>query len=104
VNADRDIPVRDNPAQNRFETEIEGHTAFVDYKRHGDTIWFTHTEVPKALEGRGVGSALAKHVLDYAMTNSLHVVASCPFIAEYIESHPEYGALLASKRPAKNKR
>ena len=93
MNADRDIPVHDSQGKNRFEAEIEGHTAFVDYKRKGDTIWFTHTEVPHALEGRGIGSALAKYVLDYAQTNSLKVVPSCPFIAEYIASHPEYAAL-----------
>ena len=85
MNVDRDILVRDNVEKKRFETEIEGHIAFVDYIRNGDTIWFTHTEVPKALEGHGVGSALAKYVLDYAATNSLKVVSKCPFISEYIE-------------------
>jgi predicted GNAT family acetyltransferase len=95
VNADRDISVRDNVDKKRFETEIEGHTAFVDYMRHGDTIWYTHTEVPKELEGHGVGSALAKYVLDYAVTNSLKVVPKCPFIAKYIEMHPEYAGLVA---------
>jgi len=98
VNADRDIDVRNNIGENRFETEIEGHTAFAEYKRRGDTIWFTHTEVPHALEGRGVGSALAKYVLDYAAANSLKVVPSCPFIAQYIETHPEYAPLLGDQR------
>ena len=98
MNADRDIPVRDNVEKKRFETEIEGQTAFVDYIRHGDMMWLTHTEVPKALEGRGVGSALVKYVLDYAATNSLNVVPKCPFISEYIDSHPEYAGLV-SKAP-----
>lgn len=93
MNVDRDIPIRDNPAGNRFEAEVEGQVAFVDYKRRGDTIWFTHTEVPQQLEGRGIGSALAKYALDYALAHSLTVVPSCPFIAEYIESHPEYAGL-----------
>lgn len=98
MNADPDIDVRNNIGENRFETEIEGHIALVDYKRRGDTIWLTHTEVPQALQGRGVATALAKYVLDYAMTNSLKVVPSCPFIAEYIESHPEYAPLLRDVR------
>ena len=98
MNADRDISVQHNIGENRFETTIEGHTAFVHYVRRGDTIWYTHTEVPQPLAGRGVGSALAKYVLDYAMTNSLKVVPSCPFIAQYIETHPEYAPLLGDHR------
>ncbi len=93
MNVDRDIPIRDNVAEHRFEAEIEGNVAFVDYTRRGDTIRYTHTEVPHVLEGRGIGSALAKYVLDYAMTNSLKVVPSCPFITEYMGSHPEYAGL-----------
>jgi predicted GNAT family acetyltransferase len=98
VNADRDIDVHHNIGENRFETEIEGHIAFVKYSRRGDTIWFTHTEVPQALAGRGIATALAKYVLDYSVANSLKVVPSCPFIAQYIESHPEYAPLLGDQR------
>lgn len=98
MNVDRDISVRNNIGENRFETAIEGQTAFVQYVRRVDTIWFTHTKVPHPLEGRGIGSALAKHVLDYALEHSLKVVPSCPFIAEYIELHPEYAPLLKDPR------
>lgn len=101
MNADHDVPVHNSPGKNRFEANIEGHTAFVDYKRHGDTIWLTHTEVPKELEGRGIGSALAKHALDYAAANSLHVVPACPFIEDYIGSHPEYASLVKRERTPK---
>lgn len=101
MNADHDISVHNSPGKNRFEAQVEGHTAFVDYKRRGDTIWFTHTEVPKELEGRGIGSALAKFALDYAATNSLHVVPACPFIEDYIGSHPEYASLVTRERAPK---
>ena len=103
MNADRDVNISDNAEKKRFETTVEGHTAFVDYLRHGDTIWFTHTEVPPELEGRGIGSALAKYVLDYATTNSLKVVPSCAFIEDYIGSHPEYASLVKRERPPKQR-
>ena len=103
VNADRDIAVTDNAEKKRFETRIEGSTAFVDYLRHGDTIWLTHTEVPHELEGRGVGSALAKHILDYATVNSLNVVPACAFIEDYIGSHPEYASLVKRERAPKQR-
>jgi predicted GNAT family acetyltransferase len=98
MNADHDVAIVDNPEKKRFETTVEGHTAFIDYLRHGDTIWYTHTKVPAELEGRGIGSALAKHVLDYAVTNSLKVVPACAFIEDYIGSHSEYASLVKRER------
>ena len=86
--------VLDNPEETRFETHVDGHIAFVSYLRRGDTIFFTHTEVPKELEGRGLGSALARAVLDRARAEHWKVVARCPFIAQYVERHPEYQSLL----------
>lgn len=86
--------VVDNPEETRFEANIDGHIAFVSYLRRDSTIFFTHTEVPKELEGRGLGSALAKAVLDRARAEHWKVVARCPFIAQYIERHPEYRSLL----------
>ena len=100
MNADRDIDARDNTEKHRFETEIEGNTAFVDYTRHGDTIWLTHTEVPPEIEGRGVGTALAKYALDFAELNALKVVPKCPFIVDYIASHPQYANLIERDRSA----
>lgn len=86
--------VVDNPEETRFEAHIDGHVAFVSYLRRADTIFFTHTEVPKELEGRGLGSALARAVLERARAEHWKVVARCPFIAQYIERHPEYRSLL----------
>jgi len=88
------IVLVDNPEEGRFETDVDGHIAFVSYLRRGDTIFLTHTEVPKELEGRGLGSALARAVLDRARAEHWTVVARCPFIAQYVERHPEYRSLL----------
>lgn len=88
------LVVVDNPEESQFEANVDGHVAFVSYLRRGDTIFFTHTEVPKELEGRGVGSALARAVLERARSERWKVVARCPFIAKYVERHPEYQSLL----------
>jgi len=55
--------VRDNPQLRRFELDADGHVAFSQYQRSDDTITFMHTEVPKALEGRGIGSALTRELV-----------------------------------------
>lgn len=83
-----------NESQNRFEAEVAGMRAFVDYVLMGKRIIYTHTEVPEQLEGQGIGSQLARHVLDYARNEGLGVMPLCPFIAEWIRNHPEYRSLV----------
>ncbi len=53
-----------------------------------------HTEVPKELNGKGIGSALVRGLLDIARTQGLKVVPVCPFVSGYIAKHPEYADLL----------
>ena len=87
--------VRDNKERHRFELAVNGHTAFSQYKLAPGTITFLHTEVPKELEGHGIGSRLARGVLEAARARGLKVVAKCPFIAAYIRKHTEFQDLLA---------
>ena len=87
--------VRDNRAEQEFELEVDGHRAIAAYQREGGRIVFTHTHVPKAIEGRGVASKLIRAALDAARDEGLTVVAQCPFVAAFIERHPEYRDLLA---------
>ena len=87
------LEVRQNAEAQRFEIDLGDDTAFVEYKIAGQNILLTHTEVPEAYEGRGIGSHLARHVLDYARTEGYRVQALCPFIAAYVERHPEYQSI-----------
>jgi predicted GNAT family acetyltransferase len=82
--------VHHNIAAYRFEVTQDGHQAELDYTLAGNSIIFTHTEVPTALEGRGIGSAMARSALDYAIASQLDIVALCPFVHGYLERHPEY--------------
>ncbi len=91
-----DPQVRDNAALRRYELDVDGFTAFVRYRRTPGAIRFIHTEVPEGLAGKGVGSSLARHVLDAARAEALHVVPVCPFIAAWMKKHPEYDDLLVS--------
>ncbi len=86
--------VRDNAGKHRFELDVEGHTAMAYYNLSPGVITFTHTEVPPALSGRGVGSRLARGALDLVRAQNLKVVANCPFIGGYIGKHAEYQDLL----------
>ena len=86
--------VRNNPAQSRSELIADGETAAAYYDLSPEVITFTHTEVPSALEGRGIGSQLARGALEAVRAQGLKVVAECPFIRGYIERHPEFQDLL----------
>jgi predicted GNAT family acetyltransferase len=91
--------VRDNPDEHRFELLDDGKVAGVAvYRRRAgtpaDTIVFVHTEVDPAFEGRGIGSMLAKGALDAAHGAGDRIVVECPFIAAYIDHHPEYRAFV----------
>lgn len=88
-------PVRNNTAQERYELEIDGVTAFILYSREPGQVKLNHTEVPSQLGGRGVGSALAKGTLELVRSEGLKVIPHCDFIAGYIDKHPEYRDLLA---------
>jgi predicted GNAT family acetyltransferase len=86
--------VSDNPAQHRFELEVEGHLAKTFYRIEDGVITFIHTEVPPELGGKGVGSWLIQGALDQVRARRLKVIAECPFVKTYIEKHQEYADLL----------
>ena len=86
--------VENNAAAGRFEAVVDGQLAQAQYRRVGERILFTHTEVPEQLEGRGIAGQLARAGLDFSRAEGLTVVPLCPFIASYIERHPEYQDLL----------
>lgn len=88
------LHVRHNKEQNRYEAEIDGKLALITYYDGGGVRYYTHTEVPPSLEGRGIASKMAKAVLDEAQAEHLTIVPLCPFVRGYIEKHPEYKPLV----------
>ena len=88
------LPVVMNPKTRRFEVTLGGEVAFAEYSLLHDAIVLPHTVVPDAFAGRGVASALAVAALTYARTHGLKVKPVCPFMAGYIQKHPEWQDLV----------
>jgi predicted GNAT family acetyltransferase len=88
--ASMSIAITNNRKLQRYEANVEGGLAFVDYHRHGQQITFSHTEVPKEAEGKGVAAALAKFAFEDARQNALEVFPICPYIVSYLKRHREY--------------
>ncbi|RMA57804.1 GNAT family N-acetyltransferase [Ulvibacter antarcticus] len=90
-----EVIVSENKEKKRFEAKVEGNLALIEYIRAEDKVYLTHTEVPKALEGKGVASSMANQVLQQIKDENLKLVPLCPFIAAYLKRHPEWKELLA---------
>lgn len=84
------VQVRHNESAQRFEAELNGQMALLEYRRYPQAIAYTHTEVPEAFQGRGIGAELVKAALAYAREQKLPVIPLCTFVAGYLRRHPEY--------------
>jgi predicted GNAT family acetyltransferase len=92
--------VRNNQAESRYELTTGKGIAFSEYRRHDDVVVFTHTVVPKALEGQGIASRLIAGALADVRAQGLRLVSRCPFVSAYLQRHPEDRDLLAESSPA----
>ena len=89
--------VVDAPQASRYELRLGGRLiGLAAYRRRNGRIALIHTEVDESCEHRGFGGRLAKAALDDARREGLEVVPLCPFIAHYIDRHPEYEQLVAA--------
>ncbi len=73
----------------RFITTIDTHVAELIYERDElqRTLSFTHTFVPKALEGQGVGRALVQEAITYMRSEGYTMVPVCPFVIAYAKKN-----------------
>jgi len=82
--------VRDVPERQRYEIHVGDQLGgFVQYRRNGNVVDLIHTEIDPAFEGHGLGGKLAQGALDDLRRRGLDHVATCPFIAGYLQRHPQ---------------
>jgi predicted GNAT family acetyltransferase len=74
-----------------YEITVDGaHAGVAEFEARPGVVVFTHTVIEDAFEGQGLGSQLARAVLDDALARGLSVDPVCPFIRRWIERHPDY--------------
>ena len=83
-----------NVGLHRFETVVEGTLARCDYRLDGNGMRLVHTEVPPALEGRGIAAKLVAAALVHAREQGLSVIPVCSYVRTYMRRHPETAELL----------
>jgi len=89
-----ELEVVNNAEQGRFEVRLGNDVAFTEYRRLANGILFPHTEVPPAFEGKGVGGKIVRTALEWARSEGQKVMPTCPFVAGYIQKHPEFHDLV----------
>jgi len=85
------LPLINNESgqKKRFELKIKEETVFIEYIRtNNNVIYLTHTEVPRSLEGKGLGSLIVSKTLEYIKENGFKMAPLCPFVAAYLKRHP----------------
>ena len=82
-----DPKVHDNKEASRFELDIDGHVAFLDYERVKGEMRLLHTEVPPELQGRGLATQLIKHAIGAARHEKREVVSMCAAVDNYLAKH-----------------
>jgi len=89
------VQFRDDPERHRYLAEIDGRVVgMAVYQLRAGRHIFVHTEINSEYEGKGVGSALARFALDDVKAQGGMVVPLCPFIASWIEAHPDYQTMV----------
>lgn len=88
-----DYKIIHQPEQKLFKTEVDGRTAFVEYRLLGDNLDIIHTIVPPPIEGRGIAAALVKATYEFALQTGLKPKATCSYAVKWLERHPEYSSL-----------
>lgn len=87
------VDIEHNADKQRFEALVDNQLCVLDYVRDGDTVSMNHVRVPEAVGGRGIAGELTRQALDWAREHGLRVVANCPYVARWIERHPDYADL-----------
>ncbi|WP_374199499.1 GNAT family N-acetyltransferase [Glycomyces sp. YM15] len=92
------VHVTDAPERSRYEARIDGElVGYTEYRHHDGTTLLARTEVPEELQNHGIGTQLAQFAFDAARKAGKRIEPTDPFIAGWVERHPEHADMLHEK-------
>ena len=88
--------IRHDAGRRRYSLVIDGVEAYLTYERPKPKHrHITHTIVPDALGGRGLGKRLVARVMEDVIAEGESVSSSCWFASALIDKSPDWAKLLA---------
>ena len=90
------IEVIHNRERQRFEVQLDGQVAELNYRMVDGAYAITHTGVPVEYRGRGIADKLAAAALAHIQAEGRKVIPMCSFIQTYIRRHKQYAGLVAA--------
>ncbi|WP_370617487.1 GNAT family N-acetyltransferase [Mumia sp. Pv 4-285] len=93
------VDVHENTDEQRYDLMVDGDLGgTIVYRDPRPGVrQLVHTEVRPELGGRGLSGVVAKAALDDIRTKGWKVVPTCPYVASYIDKHPEYAELVVDR-------
>jgi hypothetical protein len=84
------LVIRDDVAGSRYVALSDGvEVGELIYLRDEEILVASHTYVSAAAKGLGVGSALARHVVEEARTTGRGLLPLCHFVSGWMGKHPD---------------
>lgn len=78
-----------------FNLTIENTRCTLEFSIENDTMDIRSVRVPESVGGRGLAGQLTRHALDWAQTQTLKVIPTCPYVASWVQRHPEFLPIIA---------
>lgn len=91
------IPLHKNEEKKRYEIEINGHFAFINFGENGSQIALVHTETEPELAGKGAATAVVEKTLQSIEESGKKLLPFCPYVFAYIKKHPEWKRIVDTR-------
>lgn len=92
---DSTLEVVHNTMRYRFEVDLNGQYAVLEYQIRSDMIYVTHVGVPFEHRGQGIKALLIHAGLAFAEQEELKVVPLCSCVDIFIRRNRQYQSLVA---------
>ena len=90
------VAITHEPDRSRYELCVDDEpVGIADYVVRDGRVVLSHTEILPTHRGRGLAARLVRYALDDVRRSGRPVVASCWYVADFIDEHPEYRDLVA---------
>jgi predicted GNAT family acetyltransferase len=83
-----------NSAAQQFELRVGDLLCLLQYRMADTKMIIFHTEVPPAVQNRGLAERMTQAALEFARAHKLKVEPRCPYTAAFLRRYRGYSDLL----------